>query len=119
MLSEITKITIPVFLSMNLIYPNWISPGIIHIINIPWLYCTDQTGVLMHLALSLYKKSENIIFLMVFKIDNLKVESFPKFTSISGIECRQQDQCQFNESCLAVKSHQANGRLNVKHILAL
>lgn len=87
MLSEIAKITIPVFLSMNLIYPNWISSDIIHIINIPWLYHTDQTGVLMHLAPSVYKKSENVIFLMVGNDSTLRLSILTRPTSISRIEC--------------------------------
>lgn len=67
MLSEMTKIIIPVFLSMNHIYFNWIQLGRIHIMNIPCFYHTVE--VFMDLACSAYKKSEHTIFLMVVKID--------------------------------------------------
>lgn len=67
MFSEMTKIIIPVFLSMNHIYFNWIWVGRIHIINIPCLY--HRVEVFMDLACSACKKSEHTIFLMVVKID--------------------------------------------------
>lgn len=67
MFSEMTKIIIPVFLSMNHIYFNWIWVGRIHIINIPCLY--HRVEVFMDLARSACKKSEHRIFLMVVKID--------------------------------------------------